>query len=435
MGKYKLIRIQKDGKVKISKSPSIELNNNIFSIARSRNCYVPKLDAFWWSTKEAIGILFNAEGDLYHQLALEHKTNTRVVVDNQMIWLTSDRGFYQIEIKKNLFKQFLKNQSFRGITKIDNDVYFNSALGVYKASESLSSFDTILDSGLSTLKDSENNLWVCTPLYLTKLNPKTKETKKYEFQKKEVWSLFEDKNGWIWYSHVGLNAFAPKAEQIHTVQYNEFEALKTSTVYHFSQKKDGNIWLCTTSGLYEMNLKKGIVARYWSGGEGEYYLPADDFRHFYFNEKNQTYWLAASGKGVIQWTPETQQSELFTLPHTDANVIHAVYPDDFGFLWLSTENGIVQFNKTTHEQRAYLPKDGISSHEFNRISHFQDENGTIYFGSIDGITAFHPKDFVEQIKEQVKTVVVELNQYLNKNRTFQHHASTTIQERYCACLK
>ena len=53
----------------------------------------------------------------------------------------------------------------------------------------------------------------------------------------------------------------------------------------------------------------------------------------------------------------------------------------------------MRFNKTTHQVNSYLTNDGISHNEFNRVSHHQADDGSLFFGSLNGITAFHPKDF------------------------------------------
>jgi len=73
------------------------------------------------------------------------------------------------------------------------------------------------------------------------------------------------------------------------------------------------------------------------------------------------------------------------LPH---NVLNAIYEDDFGFFWMSSDNGIIQFQKSTFKIKNHTTADGISHPEFNRISHFQAEDGTIYFGGLNGVTYF-----------------------------------------------
>jgi signal transduction histidine kinase/DNA-binding response OmpR family regulator len=203
-------------------------------------------------------------------------------------------------------------------------------------------------------------------------------------------------------------------------------------VYHFYEKEDGNILLCTTTGLYEMQLGKGIIARYWFGGKGKYHLPATDFRHLYFDKKTQSYWLATNETGLIQWNPKTNTSKIHTFNYKAANIIHAVYADKFGFLWLSTENGIIQFEKKTGDFKTFSTKEGTSSHEFNRISHFQDqESGKIYFGSIVGLTVFEPKYFYQSFKDlnKIKIIPIEISQYKDDAEEIQNVTADFYQKK------
>jgi hypothetical protein len=75
------------------------------------------------------------------------------------------------------------------------------------------------------------------------------------------------------------------------------------------------------------------------------------------------------------------------------NNIYAVYPDAHGNLWMSSDYGLMQFHTTRFTTRAYFVEDGITHNEFNRIAHFQEPDGRMYFGGLNGITAFHPGDF------------------------------------------
>src|SRR5690606_4735947 len=43
--------------------------------------------------------------------------------------------------------------------------------------------------------------------------------------------------------------------------------------------------------------------------------------------------------------------------------------------------------------RAYFKEDVITHNEFNRIAHYQDIDGRLYFGGLNGITTFDPRDF------------------------------------------
>ncbi|GAB3726571.1 hybrid sensor histidine kinase/response regulator transcription factor [Spirosoma lituiforme] len=70
-----------------------------------------------------------------------------------------------------------------------------------------------------------------------------------------------------------------------------------------------------------------------------------------------------------------------------------MYADRRGHLWLSSDEGIMQFDPVRLTTRTYTEQDGITNNEFNRIAHYQDAQGRLYFGGLNGVTAFNPQDF------------------------------------------
>ncbi len=167
-----------------------------------------------------------------------------------------------------------------------------------------------------------------------------------------------------------------------------------SHVYQFIENGDDQFWVVSESGLFCIEQASlAVVERYWSGGKGRFHLPSDKLYHAH-QEADGTFWLGTSGGGLIHFDTRTGQYQQFTkVDGLSNNVIYAVYPDRRGNLWLSSDYGIMRFDKATHQVKTYLEQDGISHNEFNRISHFQADDGTLFFGGLNGITAFHPDDF------------------------------------------
>ena len=57
-----------------------------------------------------------------------------------------------------------------------------------------------------------------------------------------------------------------------------------------------------------------------------------------------------------------------------------------------------------YKRQVYTTANGLLGDQFNYRSSFEDENGMIYFGGIDGFIAFNPKDFSEN--KNLPTVVI-----------------------------
>ncbi|RYF49655.1 MAG: hybrid sensor histidine kinase/response regulator, partial [Cytophagaceae bacterium] len=175
--------------------------------------------------------------------------------------------------------------------------------------------------------------------------------------------------------------------------YNQFPELAQAHILHIGTDRQGTIWLCATTGLYTIDPKKGVTARYWRGGRGTFRLPADSYQHFY-QDTNGRFWLATANAGLIRWDRALGRYRQFKRADgLNNDNIYAVYADRRGHLWLSSDNGIMQFDPVRLTTRTYTVQNGITHNEFNRIAHYQDVQGRLYFGGLNGVTAFDPRDF------------------------------------------
>ena len=195
---------------------------------------------------------------------------------------------------------------------------------------------------------------------------------------------------------------------------------KQGAIQNMIPRADGKVWFCSWNGLFLFDPETAsVIARYGSDASDEYYLPADIF-YYIHQDKEGIYWVG-TGDGLIRWKgPKAEQNKailsnsdeeyrLFTRSDGLSNdVIYAIFEDDYNRLWMSSDYGIMSLDKKTLDVQAYLPKDGISHQEFNRIAQFQEEDGTIYFGGLNGITAFHPKDFFGNKNPSPKLLITGL---------------------------
>ena len=206
-------------------------------------------------------------------------------------------------------------------------------------------------------------------------------------------TIHTDKYGKIWFDNIFRNSlhYFDQGQQFEVSPWiDEGGAV---FVYQISEGRSDTAWVATSHGMVELDIRDGSVVRQWRAG-GPHELPYDHVHHF-ISAGAGSFWLATGGGGLVRWHPEEGILRRFTradgLPD---NFVYAVYPDEFGNLWLPTNHGISVLDLTTETIRVYTTTDGISHSEFNRTSHCRDEEGNLYFGSLDGVTAFHPRDLV-----------------------------------------
>jgi signal transduction histidine kinase/CheY-like chemotaxis protein/ligand-binding sensor domain-containing protein/AraC-like DNA-binding protein len=217
--------------------------------------------------------------------------------------------------------------------------------------------------------------------------------------------------------------------------YNGHEAIKQSDIYAIQPLSEGAgwLWISSSSGLYKLDVKKGITDRYWKGGEDQHHLPVNNIRNICRTEDG-IYWLATA-EGLLRWDSLKADYKLFTIKDglPDENV-YAVYADKYGFLWLSSDNGIIQFQRSSGLSRNFLEKDGITHKEFNRISHLQRKDGRICFGGLNGVTCFNPADFNADFLERVGNPLVLVAAWLKEEGRKEENILESVYKKGVICL-
>jgi len=104
-------------------------------------------------------------------------------------------------------------------------------------------------------------------------------------------------------------------------------------------------------------------------------------------------WLGTKGGGLNRFDKHTGTVEHFTTSEgLSNNVVYAVLPDSEGSIWLSTNYGLSKFDPKTGVFQNFFSVDGLQENEFNTLSYARAADGRLYFGGVNGITAFYPSE-------------------------------------------
>ncbi len=352
-------------------------------------------------------------------------------------WLGDDFGFYLLQIKKNRFQHYFYQKaakpglgnSIRGIVATSDKVYANlDNFGLHeydrRSGQTRRVKATGSDWGNYALAFAKNgDLLSGNQKAFYRLKPDASAGEKIPTPF-DVWAFCEDEAGALWLgsSTDGLHTLLPGATATTPfTRYNGFDALASAFVLHIARDSSGLLWVCAGNGFYKVHPQKGVLARYWNGGRGEYFLPAENFLHFHL-DADGVFWFATAG-GLVRagsragsdgsrspaWDEKT--GRLFNRANSLSNdFIYAVYGDKRGNVWMPTDNGIVCMNKKSEAVKTFFLSDGITNAEFNRIAHFQAPDGTLYFGGLNGINAFNPADF-EQLTDTRSEVPLALTAF------------------------
>lgn len=158
-------------------------------------------------------------------------------------------------------------------------------------------------------------------------------------------------------------------------------------IYCFHRNSSG-LWVGTTKGLMLHTPSKKLTDR--------------DFRpivpmlttstiNYIHEDRDGVFWMATD-EGLLRWLPFCSVLEVFNIENSGfpSDKIHAVYEDNLERLWMPSNDGIICFDKKTHDFETFTVSDGLNTNEMNSLSHFRDSTGRLYFGSVKGVISFQP---------------------------------------------
>lgn len=287
----------------------------------------------------------------------------------------------------------------------------------------------------SVIEDRKGNLWFGTNngvSVLEKRNQKWHHFFKSSSTETNVFiDLCEDGDGNIWAGSYSKGAYVFNSDfkliQHYLHDTSDPKSIGTNYIFEISLDSDKNIWIGGRDGnLCQFTYDKKSFIQYNNlsinsiaeinknelcvgGIQGVYLfdkktnlLNLISRRYFvycvYSDQKNGIYY-GTRGSGFFRYDLITKETTAFTVENgLPSNHIYAIIPDQDN-LWLSTENGISQFNTSDNSFQNFSTEDGISDKTFNQCAAFKSKSGAILFGSYHGVTKFNPSEIHSNSKK------------------------------------
>ncbi len=158
------------------------------------------------------------------------------------------------------------------------------------------------------------------------------------------------------------------------------------------------IWIgFENSGLFKAELdNKDNISTFVSINQLYKVQPFSKYIADIYIDSAHNYWLG-SRNGLVYFQTNAIGKILdvkvfSTKDGLPSNMLQSIQSDKAGHLWLGTNRGLVKFNKLTHEILNYDINDGIQDYEFSEHTSYVDEKSVMYFGGINGVSEFSPKN-------------------------------------------
>lgn len=206
--------------------------------------------------------------------------------------------------------------------------------------------------------------------------------------------IFKAKSGDLYlssYSYGRVVKYNKKSDNFDVIRLDS----TVGNIYNVAEDTKGTIWIASWKGIYTYDPATGSK-------QAHKYSVAFDTTSFLsghisnvFIDKKERLWIGSHDMGLAILDKKTQNLLLINtdngLPH---HHIASIVEDNSGYFWISTLNGLVKMNSGGKIERIFHQADGLISGLFNEHSGFKAKDGTLYFGTKEGLLRFNPNSIL-----------------------------------------
>ncbi len=337
------------------------------------------------------------------------------VDERNIIWLATNKGLIKIDDRPALFDRILHNMPNRVSTRqivedVQGDLYVGSYVGLLRHDRATNSWERqplqpelgkemlVPYSIINDVADQYLYIGENSP-HLFRYYKKTRTFEQVAWKVvdnggkiSDIYILERDARGVLWLgSSNGLATYNPVNNTVTIQKKTKFDIGPSLVRFiHPSKTHANQLIVGTSSGLFILDIDHGIVARITN--EGQPTLSNNDVLCLHQDDKGYL-WLGTNGGGINIIDPELKEIRYIRGREGLSNeIVYSMVAQDEKTLWVGTYSGLGRYRKDINTFTNFFEEDGLASNEFNHNSSLRLKDGRILFGSINGISAFYPKD-------------------------------------------
>ncbi|MFH1197854.1 MAG: two-component regulator propeller domain-containing protein [bacterium] len=293
----------------------------------------------------------------------------------------------------------------------------------------------------SLYQDIDGTLWVGTAVGLDKFNPSSNSFSHYKndisdpksINVGEIIKIFSDSKGSLWIGSWkgGLNKLVPGTSGgneyfLHYVfDKNDPNSISDDRIMSMAEDSLGQLWIGTSDGGlnklisdYSFAADGSIIPpkfkRYKHDTTNSNSLSNNDVRALLVN-KTGVLWIGTLGNGISRLVQGNNGGEDIFIHYDQKNglandVVRGLLEDSQGNLWIGTARGLSRFDPAKNLFWNFYEADGLHTNQFEDVSYKSKINGMLYFGGINGVISFNPRD-IRSNEYVTGLVITSLNRY------------------------
>ena len=214
-----------------------------------------------------------------------------------------------------------------------------------------------------------------------------------------VQSLYVDRAGslWVGFESGGLARWMGEEQGFEVYARNPADpySLQSNSVYAFAETADGSFWVGTFgAGLAQFDRASGRFTHYRER-PGDLDSISHNSVTAIVEGSDGVLWVGTQGGGLNRAVRGSDGRLVFreigSREGLGADAVGTLIADASGRLWIGTTVGVNSYDPLTDEVRSFSASDGMDKSGYFIGSMARGRDGTIYFGGLRGVLAFHPE--------------------------------------------
>lgn len=264
---------------------------------------------------------------------------------------------------------------------------------------------------------------------LIQYDVKTKTSKKFVHSPNDPQSIsFNDVRDvvhqgnqiWVGTWGGGLNLFDLEKNTFKRFRHGDkaFNGISSDNIV--SLEKDGDsIWIATFGGGLNLFDTKTKQFKHFKFSEKEKNSISSNYVFALYKDSKNNLWIGTSGAGICRMNLNTLSIQRFS--DYKYRSVTSIIEDNDNNIWFGTKKGLLKYSYDSNVFR----QSGFLFGDFHLNAVFADKKGNLYFGGIDGVKKFNPRNlslsfspikaFITDFKLFNKKIPVKREGILTKN--------------------
>jgi signal transduction histidine kinase/ligand-binding sensor domain-containing protein/DNA-binding response OmpR family regulator len=214
--------------------------------------------------------------------------------------------------------------------------------------------------------------------------------------------LLVDRDDALWVTtRGGLHRLDPTRRHVTTYRHDPADSasLADNIVRPMLEDRQGRLWVGTFNGLDLMDRATGKF-RHFRHSQADPTSISHDEVHALLEDRHGGIWVGTAvglNKMIVGADGSLRFKRYTSADGMADDAVAAMLEDDDGKLWISTSTGMSRLAPDSGKWRNYSASDGITEGAYFDCSALKTSDGTLYFGGINGITAFNPRTISDNL--------------------------------------